>query len=162
MLSLSFGRKDGSHMRTYASAGGRYPIEVYVAIFESEDIEQGIYHYNVSNNSLEQIKKGGELNKLKEFYSNQDYFEDTCYPCLIMFSMVFRRSMEKYGERGYRFALIDAGHMGQNLYLTAEYLDLGIVALGAGAGSDDQLDDIVGLVSVNENIFYSFAVGRPE
>jgi len=75
--------------------------------------------------------------------------------------MVFNRTMEKYGERGYRLILLDAGHMSQNLYIVSTYLGLGIVGLGAGAKSDDKFDEYIGLSSGKENIFYGFAVGYP-
>ncbi len=162
LLTLSFGLRGidflGMSLRTYASAGGRYPIEVYPVILRSDDIELGIYHYNVIENSLELIKTGDYNNQMHEFYKNQPFVSNA--PCIIFFSMVFERSMEKYGERGYRFILLDAGHMSQNLYLTAEYLDLGVVALGAGMNSDDEIDNLIGLVHKVENVFYGFAVGK--
>jgi len=164
LLSISFGQRNHSEnpaLRTYASAGGRYPVEVYVAIFASEGLEKGIYHYNVRDNTLELIKKGGYEDEIKAFYLNQDEIIPTGYPCLVLFSMVFERTMQKYGERGYRFILIDSGHMGQNLYLVATHMGMGVVALGAGAGNDNKLDEIIGLESSEENIFYSFAVGYP-
>jgi len=162
LLIFSFGlkcNKQGMTKRTFASAGARYPIEVYVAILRSDDIEQGVYHYNVIDNILELIKPKEECERLKEFYEIQS--EAINYPCLIFFSMVFSRTMDKYGERGYRYALIDAGHMSQNLYLVATYLELGVVAFGSGRDLDDRVDDIMGLNHNEENIFYGFAVGVP-
>jgi len=165
LLTLSCGlRNDNadSQFRTYASAGARYPIEVYVVILRSDDIERGIYHYNVRDNTLELIRTGDYSEKMNSFYKNQiNKIITSDFPCLLLFSMVFERSMQKYGERGYRFALLDAGHMSQNLYLVATYLGLGIVGLGAGADSDDRLDDILGLIHNEENAFYGFAVGNP-
>jgi len=161
LLSLSCGRRNDT-ARTYASAGARYPIETYVAIMQPCDIPQGIYHYNVQDNTLELIKKGDYSTQLKNFYKNQDTAITTDYPCLILFSAVFDRTMQKYNERGYRFIMLDAGHMSQNLYLVATYLNLGVVALGAGAGSDNVLDDMLSLDSSTENVFYTFAVGYPK
>lgn len=161
LLTLSFGLRgidiSGISLRTYASAGARYPIEVYPVILRSNDIELGIYHYNVFENSLELIKTGDYSNQMYEFYKNQQLVSNA--PCIIFFSMVFERSMMKYGERGYRFIFLDAGHMSQNLYLTSEYLGLGVVALGAGMNSDDEIDDLIGLIHKVENVFYGFAVG---
>jgi len=164
LLTLSCGlRNDGNDYgyRTYASAGGRYPIEVYVAVFNSEELDKGIYHFNVLDNSLELIKMGECCNKVRKFYQNQSIVISQDYPCLILLSMVFNRTMEKYGERGYRFILLDAGHMSQNLYLVATYLGLGIVELGAGAGSDDDVGSLLGITD-DENIFLSFALGYPK
>jgi len=66
-----------------------------------------------------------------------------------------------YEERGYRFAMLDAGHMSQNLYLVASYLKLGIVALGGGAESDSKLDEMLRLLPNEESTFLGFAVGHP-
>jgi len=160
LLTLGCGLKTESSdsiFRTYASAGGRYPIEIYVAILQPSDIEQGIYHFNIKDNSLEMLRRGDYSEKLGKYYTNQPF--GSIIPCLIFFSMVFERTMGKYGERGYRYALIDAGHMGQNLYLCASYLNLGIVGLGQGAVSDVEFEDFLGLNSAEESMIYSFAVG---
>ena len=165
LITLSCGHNNaqkGEKYRTYPSAGARYPIEVYVIILRSNEIEKGIYHYNVLDNGLEYVKTCESADNAKKFYSNQADIINGIYPCLILFSAVFKRTMEKYGERGYRFLFLDAGHMAQNLYLTATYLGLGIVALGVGSGNDNKLDDILGLVSSEENVIYGFAVGYPK
>ena len=164
LLTLSCGLRNDhpdSIFRTYASAGARYPIEVYTIIFQSDDLERGIYHYNICDNTLELIKAGDYRDQVNDFYRNQDTIIEMNFPCLILFSTISERTMEKYGERGYRFILLDAGHMSQNLYLTATYLNLGMVALGAGAASDDQLNDLLGLAYQQESVFYGFAVGYP-
>ena len=164
LLSLSFGLNHmedaGLHLRTYPSAGGRYPIEVYLVILRSEDLPAGIYHYNVADNSIELIKRGHFDTDLNNFYENQPLFGNVS--CYILFSMVYERTMNKYGERGYRFMCIDAGHMGQNLYLVAEHLGLGVVALGGGKSSDKYIDDLLSINDYEESFFYGFAVGIPE
>ena len=169
LLTLSCGLFDSEQetdahctiKRTYPSAGGRYPIEVYPVVLRSNDLVKGIYHYNVADNTLELIKAGDYTAQTKDFYSNQSLELDIDFPCLILCTMVFDRTMEKYCEKGYRFILLDAGHMGQNLYLVAEYLGLGIVGLGAGTHSDDYIDELLGLHHHEENFFYGFAVGYP-
>lgn len=164
LLSLSFGfnymTESDIRFRTYPSAGGRYPIEVYLAILHSEDLSPGIYHYNVVDNSIELIRAGQFENELRGFYANQPISGDA--PCYILFSMVLERTMHKYGERGYRFVYLDAGHMGQNLYLVAEYLGLGVVAFGGGNDSDKDVDELLLINDQEESFFYGFAVGIPE
>lgn len=162
LLTLSFGcshpGQDGMLFRTYPSAGGRYPIEVYPIVLRSEDMEPGIYHYNVLDNSLELIRAGLFDRELDSFYANQPF---TNVPCYFMFSMVFERTMQKYGEKGYRFLYLDAGHMGQNLYLVAEHLGLGTVAIGGGTKSDRDIDELLHLNADEESFFYGIAVGVP-
>lgn len=162
LLRYSFGNRDNEfediQFRTYASAGARYPIEVYVLILNSENLVNGIFHYNVYDNSLELIKKGNFKKEVDDLYKNQP-FEVNC-PCVIFFSMIFERTMEKYGDRGYRFILLDAGHMSQNLYLVSEFLGLGVVELGASSVNDEVIDNLIGLNSEEENTFLAFFVGN--
>jgi len=146
--------------RTYPSAGSLYPVEVYVAILRSDDLDKGIYHYNVRDHSLERIKNCDHAQRVVIFYKNQPLLTD--YPCHVFFSLVFDRTMAKYGERGYRYALLDAGHMGQNIYLTATYLGLGVVGFGAADVPDNHIDEQLGLNSSDESIVYSFAIGYAE
>lgn len=165
LLRLSCGKRllqddERFECRTYASAGARYPIEVYPVILRSKEMKLGIYHYNLFKNSLELVKKGNFSEEIHEFYGNQPFGNQP--PCIIFFSMMFERTMSKYGERGYRFMLIDAGHIGQNLYLVSERLGLGIVELGAGGKNDEIIDNLIGLNSNYENVFLGFALGYKE
>lgn len=163
LLSLSFGfnhRKENDiQFRTYASAGARYPIEVYPVVLKSDDMELGIYHYNVIENSIELIRPGDYKETIKTFYSNHVMIDEA--PCYILFSMIFERTMNKYGERGYRFIYLDAGHMSQNLYLVSEFLGLGVVGIGGGKFDDDVIDKFIGLNQLQESFFYGFAIGNP-
>ena len=163
LLTLSCGIRsvnEGESFRTYPSAGGRYPVEVYIAVFDSNELEKGLYHYNVRDDALEFIKSESYSEKVLEFYQNQTEIVKTKYPCAILLSMVFSRTMAKYSERGYRYILLDAGHLSQNLYLVATYLGMGIVEFGAGVESDDYLDDLLGLAQW-ESFFLGFALGYP-
>ena len=71
---------------------------------------------------------------------------------MIFVAAVFGRTRFKYGVRGYRFALLEAGHVGQNVLLAATALGLGAVPLG---GYYDRLtDEFLGLDGVNESTLY--------
>lgn len=161
LLSLSCGlnhrKQNEVAFRTYASAGARYPIEIYPAILHSDDLEQGIYHFNVLDNTLELIQTGNFTAELNAFYGNQPFDN---VPCYLLFSMVYERTMQKYGDRGYRFIYLDAGHMSQNLYLVAEYLGLGAVAIGGGSASDEEIDYLLRINRMEERFFYGVAVGK--
>ncbi|HDZ91977.1 MAG TPA: SagB/ThcOx family dehydrogenase, partial [Deltaproteobacteria bacterium] len=43
----------------------------------------------------------------------------------------YERITDRYGERGVRYAHMEVGHVGQNIYLQAQTLGLGTVAVGA-------------------------------
>ena len=71
---------------------------------------------------------------------------------------IFQRLRWKYRERTYRYALLEAGHVGQNLYLTATALGLGACAVGAFL--DDELNGLLGLDGEQEAALYIIAVGK--
>lgn len=69
----------------------------------------------------------------------------------------FDRTISKYGDRGYRYIFIDAGHIGQNLYLMATKNDIGIIGIG---GFKDQILKNVLALPINEYPIYLFAIGK--
>jgi SagB-type dehydrogenase family enzyme len=76
---------------------------------------------------------------------------------LFVVSAMFWRSRFKYGLRGYRFTLLEAGHVVQNLQLAAAASGLGCLPIGGFF--DRRLDDILALDGVNESALYCVAVG---
>jgi SagB-type dehydrogenase family enzyme len=77
--------------------------------------------------------------------------------CVVL-SAVFQRTRWKYRERAYRYILLEAGHIGQNLYLSATSLGLGACAVGAF--HDDKLNDLLGVDGEEEAALYILAVGK--
>jgi SagB-type dehydrogenase family enzyme len=128
-----------------ASAGGLYPLEIYLVAHRVEDLVQGLYHYNVREHKLEVLEEGDLLDKVMDLTFNQDWQLDVCVHFII--TAIFSRTKFKYGERGYRFICIDAGHFMQNLYLAANSLDLGAAAIGGFY--DDEVDEFVDVDGVN-------------
>ncbi len=76
---------------------------------------------------------------------------------IFIWSAVMRRNMAKYGHRGSRYILLDAGHICQNLLLAAEAI--GRKACPVGAFFDDELNQLLGLDDEEETVLY-LAVGR--
>ena len=74
-------------------------------------------------------------------------------------SGVFWRSRFKYGLRGYRFALLEAGHVGQNLLLAATAL--GLAPLPVGGFYDRERRAPAQVDGVNESALYARSLGRP-
>ena len=76
----------------------------------------------------------------------------------IIMTAVFDRSQMKYGERGYRYMLIEAGHVGQNFCLTAEALGLKCSALGGT--HDEPIERLLDIDGVTESVMYALAIGK--
>ena len=75
----------------------------------------------------------------------------------IVFTAVYERTTRKYGERGIRYAHMEAGHAAQNVYLQAVTMNLGTVTIGAFY--DDQVKEVLNLPE-DEEPLYIMPVGR--
>ncbi len=71
----------------------------------------------------------------------------------------FARVQAKYGERGYRFALLESGHIAQNLLLLAGAA--GLASLPAGGFFDDLLNLTLGIDGETEAATYAILAGVP-
>ena len=142
-------------LRTAPSAGALYPFEVYVVVNNVQDVPQGIYHYLVLDHALELVKAGDFSGKISDAGLEQDMLGAA--GATFVLSAIFDRVRHKYGERGYRYAYIEAGHISQNIYLQAVSLGLGSVC--AGAFLDEKVNRLVGVDGHKEAVIYLHAVG---
>ncbi|MFC1574251.1 SagB/ThcOx family dehydrogenase [Candidatus Latescibacterota bacterium] len=141
--------------RTAPSGGALYPLELYIAVGNVAGLSEGLYRYEPMRHSIVMIKKGNVIPALCKASYNQSCIRESSI--VLVFSSVWERITKKYGERGRRYALIEAGHASQNVYLQAETLGLGTVAVGAFL--DDEVKKIVGLQN-GEDPLYMMPVGK--
>jgi SagB-type dehydrogenase family enzyme len=73
-----------------------------------------------------------------------------------LFITDIRKLEERWGPRGYRYALMTAGRLGERLYLTATALGLG--CCGIGAFYDQEAAGLLGL-NQDSRMLYLVAVG---
>jgi len=142
--------------RTVPSAGGLYPIEVYLVINNIGDLERGLYHYDVQEHSLNLLKKGDFRNKVAEGCLDQNIAFTSAFN--FIWTAMIGRSQWKYLQRCYRYIYLDAGHIGQNFYLIAEALGLGACTIGALY--DDELNQFLEIDGKNETAIYVGVVGK--
>lgn len=156
--AFEFGGGNIQQVRAAPSAGGLYPIELYILVERVTDLEPGVYHYNVPDHALERMPDPPDLAGRVETVSHYKSIL-TGAAALFVLTAVFDRNTFKYGDRGYRFILLDAGHLAQNLLLVSAALGLGAVPIGGFR--DDQLSRLVGADGVNEAALYLIPVGHP-
>lgn len=145
------------YLRAAPSGGGLYPCEIYMIIKNVEGIERGLYHYNVKLHALECLKEGDFTGKIRELSS---YDTTLSKAQIVMFiTAVFPRTLFKYGDRGYRFVLLDTGHLAQNLFLSSTALGLGLFP--CGGFYDDAINDFLQVDGVTESVVYELAIGAP-
>jgi SagB-type dehydrogenase family enzyme len=122
--------------RAAPSGGALYPLDIYVIVGEKgvEGIEAGIYHYLPQEHSILLISKGDRRKEIASASLWQEWMAKASV--LFIITAEYKRITSKYGERGVRYALIEVGHVGQNLFLQAEALGLGAGIVGAFKDSD--------------------------
>jgi SagB-type dehydrogenase family enzyme len=135
--------------RTAPTAGALFPVEIYVAIGEVENLEAGIYKYQIGEHKLQKISDGDARKKLANAAWGQNSVRDGA--AVFVLSAVYERVTQKYGERGRRYVHMELGHVSQNLYLQATALDLRTVAIGAF--DDDQVKKVMQLESQEEPLY---------
>jgi SagB-type dehydrogenase family enzyme len=147
----------GLPLRAVPSGGALYPLELYVGALQVEGLGPGLYHFDPLRAALAVV---GDSLTAGDVAALSTYPEIVGECAAVIFvAAVFGRTRFKYGVRGYRFALLEAGHVGQNVLLAATAFGLGAVPLG---GYFDRLtDQFLGLDGVNESTLYTIALGRP-
>jgi SagB-type dehydrogenase family enzyme len=142
--------------RAAPSAGALYPIELYAVVHDVAGLEPGIYHYAVQEHGLELLRRGDFRAALTQAGLGQGFLAQAGV-CFVL-SAIFQRTRWRYRERTYRYVLLEAGHIGQNLYLAATSMGLGACAVGAFL--DDDLNDLLGLDGSEEAALYIVSVGK--
>jgi SagB-type dehydrogenase family enzyme len=138
--------------RTVPSAGGLYPIEIYIILFRPiETCAAGVYHYNIKRHALEPVL-------LMQFSPEEINAFAPAHPWLaemtgmIILTSVFHRTTEKYGDRGYRYILLEAGHIAQNILLAGVEQETKVIPIG---GVDEgAIERSIGLSGAREQVVY--------
>lgn len=143
-------RLDGK--RTVPSAGGLYPLELYVAVRDVRGVAEGLHHYDPLLHCLERLGDGSASG----WYLQEGEFDGAAAHIIV--TCVMPRLAIKYRERAYRFGLQEAGHAAQNLLLAAASLRL--ACLPVGGFRDDAVHDALVLDGVEEVGLCILPVGR--
>jgi len=143
--------------RSAPSAGATYPLEIYVVVKSGgvEGLEAGVYHYDPWTHSIRLIRRGDFVEELYRACLEQEWVLEA--PASIVITAVYERTTRVYGDRGIRYVHMEVGHVGQNVYLQAEAMGLGTVAIGAFY--DDWVWEILGRPP-NERPLYVMPIGR--
>ncbi len=117
-------------LRTAPSAGALYPLEVYLVARNVTGLASGIYLYKSETHQLITLVGADRWQDVSDAAFNQPHFETAA--AAIVYSAVFERNTQKYGERGReRYVCMDLGHSAENVYLQAYALKIGTCAIGA-------------------------------
>lgn len=143
-------------LKTAPSAGARYPLEIYLVAGNVRGLLSGVYWYVPEGHAIQRLVDGDVRIDLQAACLSQKFAGEA--PISIVWSAVYERCTEKYGDRGRdRYVCMDLGHSAQNVYLQCGSLGLGTCAIGAF--TDDSLKKLIGM-SGEEVPLYVMPVGR--
>jgi SagB-type dehydrogenase family enzyme len=115
--------------RTAPSAGGTFPLEMYLVAGHVDGLKPAVYKYRFRAHELVRVADGDRRADLAEASLGQDCIRRCA--AAVALSAVYQRTIAEYGERGVRYVHMEVGHVGQNLHLEAAALGLGTVMVGA-------------------------------
>ncbi len=145
--------------RTAPSAGGTYPLVIYIVIAKDgvKDVPAGVYRYLPEHHSILLLTPGDMRSDLAVAAYDQEWISDAKINIII--AAEYSKTTDKYGDRGFRYVHMEVGHAGQNIYLQAISLNLGTVVIGAF--HDEQVQRVVGMPDT-EKPLYIAPVGHLE
>jgi len=153
-----------STFRPVPSGGARHPFELYIAVKNVAGLEPGLYHYVPIEHVGEKkvtIERLGSLfddyeTKMNDMLVGQKWA--TKAPVVLFLSCIPYRAEWRYNDAAHRVMLIDLGHVGQNLMLSASALGLGSCCLAA---YDQKLcDEVFSFNGIDEYTVYALTVGK--
>ena len=142
-------KEQGFSFRAAPSAGALYPMEIYLLT------RDGLFHYLPEGHMLHMLGEKDLREDLANAALGQGAVSEA--PLDIVICAVYSRITGKYGERGIRYAHIEAGHIAQNIHLEAVALGLGSVPIGAF--NDDGVKKALSL-PVDHDPVYIIPVGE--
>ncbi|MHB8468992.1 MAG: SagB/ThcOx family dehydrogenase [Gaiellaceae bacterium] len=141
--------------RTVPSGGALYPLELYPVAARVDGLGSGVYHFDPVRRVLEVVRTGAVRGELADTSPRPGVLDGAA--SVVFVAAVFWRTRFKYGLRGYRFALLEAGHCAQNMLLAAHAA--GVAALPLGGFFDARAEALVGVDGVEESVVYAVALG---
>jgi SagB-type dehydrogenase family enzyme len=128
LLQYSHGVCSGEGRGPAPSSGGLQAVELYVAAFEPSWVPPGVHHYDRKGHHLSEVVKGADRSRWTNLVPSMGPVDGGALLWILVGDV--ERVEAKYGDRGGRFLLLEAGHVMQNLCLMSASLKLSTVPLG--------------------------------
>lgn len=143
--------------RTVPSAGSRHPFETYLLVNMVDGLEPGLYRYLPASHQLAKLNAEVDIrDRLTAACLKQSHVYNSAVT--FFWAAQTMRTIWRYSERGYRYILLDAGHVCQNLYLMAETIGCGVC--GIAAYDDDLVNTALELDGIENFTAYIATLGK--
>jgi len=149
---------DDYHFRAAASAGALYPIEIYVAAGEVEDLETGLYHFSPADLRMAGLRRGDWRSYIANATAKRPSLLRAS--AVVAMSAIYWRSEWKYRARAYRYCYWDAGTILANLLAAAAAEEISAEVITAF--EDPALEALLGIDGDREGMIALVALGRTD
>lgn len=149
LLWAAQGISSDSGLRTSPSAGALYPLEIHLVTGGSGELESGVYRYVPEDHTLVREIPGDMREKLSKAALSQPMIRNA--PVSIVISAIYARITSRYGNRGLRYAHMEAGHAAQNVYLLG--VELGVGTCAIGAFEDEEIRNVLKMPANQEPLY---------
>ena len=144
-------------MRSVPSAGARHAFETLLLVNHVQGLEPGLYRFLATSHRLALLPAPEDVSaRAAKAALGQQMIARSA--ATFIWIAVPERMTWRYGERGYRYLHLDAGHVAQNLYLAAESIGAGICVIGAF--TDEEMNELLGLDGESQFVIYLASVGK--
>ena len=147
----------GASRRSVPSAGALYPLDVYAFLRRVDGVAPGLHRYDPATRTLALLREGDPFPTLAPELYAYPFVADA--NAVLALAATFSRTQAKYGPRGYRYILLEAGHAAQNVCLRA--VELGLASLCMGGFVDSGLNRLLELDPRRAGVVYTVGFGRP-
>lgn len=155
--TASLGASDHVDLRAAASAGGLYPIDLFVLALNVERLPAGAYRYLPKHNALRPVESSGPIPPIETLVQLGDREVGKASFMLGYVYNLFENS-RKYGDSGLGFAFIEAGSMAAHVHLICTALSLGSCDIGSFSKTKfEQLFDADG---ISRHMIHLTVIGR--
>jgi SagB-type dehydrogenase family enzyme len=134
--------------------GHLYPVDVYLVLLAPELPESGVYYYHSLLHRLYEIRSGRLTGELAKAGLATPMLQRAS--ALVLLTGVFPRNAQRFGNRGYRYTMLEAGMLAERFGQCAS--QLGLTASCAPEFVDDELNRLLGIDGIDEAVVLGIAV----
>lgn len=146
-----------TYFRAYPNTGALYHIDLYLIVNAVEGLAPGAYHHRRGDASLELLREGFFREPAGRLGLGQRLPADAAVNVYCLAHLP--RALERFGNRGYRAAQLEAAVIGGRIYLAAYAQRFG----GSGLTFfDDEVTEFFSPHAAGKSVMFLVALGHPD
>lgn len=154
MFRFAFRARGARHERALLTRG---VVNIHVVALAVEGLVTGVHELDPETLSLTLRREGDFRGDLHALSLGQDIAADCAFA--LVYTADMQALVAAYGDRGYRYACMDCGLIGERIQLWAGHRELG--SSGVGGYYDDLANELLDL-PLSHGVLYLTVVGVPE